>query len=64
MLKFFDTKLLLVIVGLLATITAYCAYELRKEHTVQQTVERMNRAATAAEKRAMPSGFADALKRR
>jgi hypothetical protein len=59
-----NTKLLLVLVGLVASIGSFCVYERHREAVIEQKAQEARRPMRTDEKQAMPSGWAEALKKR
>jgi hypothetical protein len=62
MLSAINTKLLFVVIALLASIASYCAYEKHKQEVEEQKAREMLRPARPDEKRALPQGFRKPLR--
>ena len=59
-----NTKLLLIVIGLLGAITSYLAYQHHSELTREKQAQEFRRPMRQDEKDAQPTGWADALKKR
>lgn len=63
MLNALNTKLLLVIVALLASIASYLGYEKHRQQADEQKAQQMFQRMQTEGKQALPSGWGTALKK-
>jgi hypothetical protein len=57
-----NTKLLVVIIALLASIASYFAYEKHKQEVAEKKAQELRRPFTPEQQKALPKGWANSVK--
>lgn len=62
MINAINTKLLVVIIALLASIASYLGYEKHKQDVIDKKAQELRRPPTQEQQKALPKGWANSAK--